>query len=831
MRKWIRKAALLLACCLLCMAAASAESMHTEKENPAFEMEVTIGYDGMMTYGKTMPARVRIRNLGSDFEGTLGMNAYISTKEYDRFETAVSLPAGSEREIVLAVTVYSRQDVFTAELVKDGEVVCAVNASPERTANPSAMLIGILSSRPQNLANLNIDRENDTLARYELWQTVPLTAETFPEDTDLLRSFGMLVVDDIDPATLSRKQQDTLDTWLRSGRIVLCSGGAAAGRNTAWFSPYTRLSLNGVTTSDTVIEALEGLIARAKSGRKVTAALAEYTGAEPLVRDAEGHGLVYAADAGAGRIYTAAFELGDPLLNAESLMHYFWQQLLVDQDQNLYNTVLYANAESTSDAMVIPGENIPVSARSGLPAGLLIVGGVLLLACAVWALLKRKDRQQWMWAVLPILSAAAAVCLMLLSGSSETNRPMAVATENLVQDSTGAIRSYSGIAAEAPAYGRHRYSKEGAILRLREYNDLNYFEDEEEEKKAEPTVLRTCYIAGGENAVTAESTQPWDRIALVSEGEAKIQGRLETAVWMEEDGLHGEIVNGTDVKLKAGYVVTSYGYAKVPALAPGEKAEVLLTKRTFADPTNPKYEEGGLYLETTMGIYSVASAVTGSDRALDGSREITVGSMITGAAVQMNRAKNGAGYGVYESAVFVYCAEPEEWSAPALCVDGEPVRQQTCISLLTAEMNYVTVGRTGVVFRSAGMDLPERVDTDENLMPTGKLTSVGKSTYYHNLNETPTFRFTLDWAKNVKIERMRVSVESYYVGQAMGYVLNRNTGAWDEFRLNEDIKNPDSYVDGEGRLYLQFRPLGQEMYADIPTPMIILEGRENHAEN
>ena len=51
------------------------------------------------------------------------------------------------------------------------------------------------------------------------------------------------------------------------------------------------------------------------------------------------------------------------------------------------------------------------------------------------------------------------------------------------------------------------------------------------------------------------------------------------------------------------------------------------------------------------------------------------------------------------------------------------------------------------------------------------------------------------------------------------------TGAWDEIRTNEDIPEPANYVDGEGRLFLQFRPDTQEMYAEVPTPMITLEGK------
>ena len=254
-RKGRIAAALMLAVCLLVSGAAA--TMHKEVENPALEMTAKVGYDGLITYGKAFPIRVTIRNNGEDFEGSLGVNVYISAKVYDRYEMPVSLPAGAEREYVLSPAVFAKQETFTAEITKGDEVVCAVNAAPERTVNPSAMLIGVLSTRPQNLNNLNIDRDNDVLGRYEMWQTIGLTPETFPEDQRLLNSFGMIVTDDIDPALLNAKQREVLDRWLRSGRILLCGGGAAGARAIGFFGGDTGLQLAGMTSSGDVVNALQ----------------------------------------------------------------------------------------------------------------------------------------------------------------------------------------------------------------------------------------------------------------------------------------------------------------------------------------------------------------------------------------------------------------------------------------------------------------------------------------------------------------------------------------------------------------------------------------------
>ena len=747
--------AVAVALAVLLLGSAAALTMHTEVENPALEMTAEVGYGGMITYGKVFPVRVTIRNNGEDFEGSLGINAYATAKQYDRYEMPVSLPAGAEKEYTLTPVVYAKQDLFTAEITKDGETVCAVNAEPEKLANPSAMLIGVLSTRPQNLNNLTIDRENDALGRYELWQTVALTPETFPDDERLMNSFGMIVTDDIDPATLSGKQREVLDAWLRRGRILLCGGGAGGARAIEYFRSDTGLEIVGFTNSGSVTAGLQKSIGRAETAGGPTVSLAELKGAEPLAKDAEGHGLVWRSAAGAGRIYTSAFEAGDPLLNAEDLMHYYWQQVLVNSDSELYGTVVYSGSEDQGDSTTFAGSSVPVKAQTKMMPTLLIAAGMLAAAGLCWVGLKKMNRQKWMWLLLPALSAVAVICLAVLSGTSEANHPMAVIADNMVQDANGNIRSYRGISAASPEYGRHSYSTRGEKLRIRNYDYVD-FNEEDEGKKQEPTILRTCYIAGGENSLSTESATPWQIINMTCEAESEIQGKIDTSIWMEEDGLHAEIVNGTEYKMTGGKVITGYGYVSVPDLEAGEKAEVALTHRKLADPQNPKYEDGGLYMDEGTDFYSMTCASLNYVETWDGSSEknpsYARAHMINGAASRLFREKNGNGYSAPETTRFVYTAVPEGLPETGLNVDGQPVGRMTVFGQLTAGMNFLDIGRTGMVFRAAGMDMPVRVETDETGMPGKDMKQTAGEGYYYMLSETPTFRFNLNGMKEVRIE-------------------------------------------------------------------------------
>ena len=49
---------------------------------------------------------------------------------------------------------------------------------------------------------------------------------------------------------------------------------------------------------------------------------------------------------------------------------------------------------------------------------------------------------------------------------------------------------------------------------------------------------------------------------------------------------------------------------------------------------------------------------------------------------------------------------------------------------------------------------------------------------------------------------------------------------WVEQKLAEEIPNPKKYIDEDGRLFIQFRAVGNASeYMEVTTPVLMLEGR------
>lgn len=827
-----------LAACLLLIflavwtAGAAAEGLHAEVANPLLEVEAQIGYDGQITYGKLFPVRVTVRNHGADLEGTLAVNGYVNPKKYDRFETELSVPAGGERTVVLPVQSDSKQEVFTVEILRDGKVIAAVNVSPAGVIDPGAMLIGVLSSRPRNLANLDINRENDTQQRYEYWQTVALTPETLPDSEELLNSFGMMVLDDTDPASLTEKQRQAVAKWVRDGRVLLCGGGAAAPRNLS--GPWNEAGLRAAdfTVSANALPALEYYTQQRGSGAAPEVTLARIEGAAPLLADraSGGNGLIWRIPLGKGRVYVMAWEAGDPALNTQSTMHVFWQKLLLQEDPSLYNDIQYRAAPAS--AVYVPGAGVKMKVPGSLPAAAAVVAAGMVLGGALWFILRRRGATKWMWAILPVISLAAAAVIAVLAGSSALNSPVAMITVNTVQSRDGETLRSTAVNAAAPRIGLHRIRMDGENLEPRMYDDT-YWGYEEDNQPKEPVTLRMVRISGDYREVAFNAVSPWQDIQLGATRPETEQGLVKSEIWMEEDGLHGTVENGTADKLREGAVICAYGFVRIPALAPGESADFVMLSEDAPDPLSPIYTDGKMLRNAPAAMYQVLNQMFyGGERVDYNGRDDVLNGMVSAAMDLVNQAYSQT-VSSRDKPGFFYCAEQEGGETSELTVDGKTVAGKAVIRMRTVEINYLTVGKTGVVFRTPGMDTAVRCMVDGAGLPAEDLeeNSSGAKFYgFYPLVERPTFRFGLESLEDVDISNLTIGLDAWYLTEAKCFLLNTKLRKWVEIPLNTPVERPEQYLDGKGNLYCQFRPVNTETYTDIPAPSLTLEGRVRKGE-
>ena len=828
--KWICAAAL-TALLLLCAAQAQ----------PAVTVEAEMGYENTVAFISAMPLRVRLKNEGSDAELTVAVNLTRSMYEYDRCEYPVALAGGAEMNLTLPVNITFKQAAYTVEVLAGGDVIASAEVKPQKTLAPDTLLVGLLCDQPQALRYLNVNSANDTLMRGETWQTLALSRETFPESAELLRAFRILAIDGFDISTLSVSQQSALRQWLRGGGTVIVGGGASAAVSGKAFSTLTGITALTPAPAQRVdsalLSALEGGSFSFTAKDRVNGAvmLSELNGAANPVAALNGKTLIDRCPVDAGAVYTCAFSLSERPLSAWSGLSGYWQRLLLTVDQARYQRTVsdlqnYYNWNQNQYVDTWLLRQLPVDNPDNvLLAVLVIVAMILLTGIGSYLILKKLDRREWMWLTVPALSLIGAALTVAISGSMRLNKPVAAAYAVMQVDEKGtaSMTIRAGIAGA----GREplRLSASGSTLSPGGDNYGYYIDDDEQAEKAQPR-LRYTYTYGEGMTLTLPQAAAWDVRALTITPDQTPACPVAAAIWWEEDGLHGEIVNGSDLTMQPGYVVTSLGYCRVPELLPGQKHAFSIVSNPDRQPDPDNGEavyEGEIVSGSYVSVYTILDAAIWPESHGNGRADQDPDLVRTRNLIEACRNNWG------EFNVFRYVTFSDEIAPPALTLNGAPVERTAFEAAIDVKFSYRAVGESGIVKLTRGM-IPAYAGTANAGQAPVSTGDALQDYAYFDLRSDPVICFALGEVAGldldaIDLEKAAFTCESYGATPRV-QLYNASTGRWQElsfssFPVNIDGETLKNCLDGEGRLFVRLGGGSAHGGSEIYNPALTLEGR------
>ncbi len=795
-------------------------------------MDVTMGYNDTITYGKAIPVTITVRNTGKDVSGTLVLDVYASKQAYNRYEIPIMLAEGAEKRVTMPVNLALVQNSFTVKLMSGDTVLCTVEKTGLKTASPSAMLVGVLSSVPQNLSYLTIDRDTDELLRGEYWQAISLTADNFPDNIQLMRSFGMLVVDDFDVRLLSDAQKATLDAWLKAGGLVIVGGGTQASITYPFFAEYTGLTAGSVAQHEDITATLMSYLAWAGSDLNQPLMLNAATGGTPLLSAADDAPLIYMQSAGSGAVISATFELGAKPLTTWTGIHSLWQRVLIQAAPNSYQRALSPYWSETVGSYLADQMLIENDSNLGLTITILVLylifGGV-----GSYFILKRLDKREWMWATLPALACLCAVTLYFVGGQSTMNQPLA-ATVSMYSVGKGGKATYSSVTGiTAPNLEGSLITAEGDGLSLMSSNYYDsYYDSETVTPPISQLQLNYRYQMGEQKGVILPHMTPWSVVYMRPYATETLQGAITGEIWMEEDGLHAHIVNETAYTLKDAYLITSRGYVTLPTLAPGEATDAAILQPETPEWVQPKGYSApvmairdGVLIEKETRYYEVVNAIVYPEQFEDSnyyqklsteeSRQRDLRSSLMSAGAES--------MGSAESSMFYVAGFLDGAKTPAVLFNGKAVTRTATMTGISCHLTLLSKGKTGLLYYPSGT-LPAYNVYMANNVP--KRTEVTAETSYFEAVKSPTFAFALP--TDVRIEGINIS-NPYTYGTFETLLYNWKTHGWDRITsvtitLTKEQAAP--YLNENSEIFVQYSAAANG-YSEVYTPVITVQGRND----
>jgi hypothetical protein len=200
-------------------------------------MRAVAAFEGRFKYGQWLPIWVELENQGVDQRAEVQVRVN-SRSGVITYAAPADLPTGARKRIPLYVPPNSFSHELEVQLVDVStanrrEVLATQKIEVEPLAN-IYYLIGIVAPERGALSLL----AGITLpGRDRPVEIVDLLPTQLPERVEGLRSFDMIILNDVDTAGLSSEQNRTLAGWVSAGGRLVIGGGAGARATAAGLPP------------------------------------------------------------------------------------------------------------------------------------------------------------------------------------------------------------------------------------------------------------------------------------------------------------------------------------------------------------------------------------------------------------------------------------------------------------------------------------------------------------------------------------------------------------------------------------------------------------------
>jgi hypothetical protein len=573
---------LLILVTLLGMSAASVLAQ-TETPPPTLTgvgLKARAASDGYFKYGEWLPIWVELDNTGPDRRAEV--RAPITTSAgIQVFTVPVELPAGARKRLAVYVLPNNFSRQVEVSVVSGDEVLASqkVQLSPQPTITYQ---VGLLSAKRGALSLLETIDLPGTKRPIVL---VDLSLAELPDRYEGLRSFDLLVINDVDTSSLSPAQVAALDTWVRQGGRLVVAGGAGAERT---LSGLTELSsLDDLATQE--VDKLTGLeqfiggdkpilvpgpFLLASGTSQTTRTLAEQDD-QPIIQE-------WAADQ--GWINYVGLDLTGAPFDAWNGTVDFWQKLVSPGAAFPEGAPVDMSArQQFASGMVYPLNNLPMLDLPSVRGLALLLGLYILLVGPVnYLVLRQQKRLHLAWITIPVItlifSAASFGVGYLLHGTDIFINKIAI----WQPQPTGKAKVDSFIGLFSPARSAYsvRLDESGLVSPLNPYMD--------------PWTNPDTFAGTTRGAVTLIQAEPayinglsvdqWSMQSFLSEGAQIDFGQLQADLTLDNDRIVGELRNESNFDLKDATLLMGTRFARLGDLPRGATIPIDMQ---LATPTNP----------------------------------------------------------------------------------------------------------------------------------------------------------------------------------------------------------------------------------------------------
>lgn len=424
------------------------------------------GFGGYVKTGRGFPVYVTVENSGEDFKGDILFNFYPTYSSSGARALHIDVPKGSKKTYSVSLPGISdegqysnpgNRNIFLYEGGwKKGKEVAfkgPTNLALKYT-DQSWKTLGILSEEPDRLKELK------PLPADSRIETVILDGSAIPEEHYGLDYFDYILLDGYPLSSLNPAQEEALLAWVKNGGILIAGGAPNAAQ--AYGKLYSELPMETGIQSKADLTGLESSINPGDEFKSVPVYFGTAAKGSEVVVKSGNTPIVAKRGAGNGEIWQTAFSAGEePLSSWKGYGEWYSSILMKARPLKAGTQAGYYNPYDSYFSNVADVNEYFASVHfSTGQIVLMLVFYVLLAGPALYFLLKRIDKREHAWWIVPSIAIVCSAVIFGIGAKDRIARPQ-VSQMGVYKAAGGSITGVQAVSLLSNTGGDYAFSFKG----------------------------------------------------------------------------------------------------------------------------------------------------------------------------------------------------------------------------------------------------------------------------------------------------------------------------------------------------------------------------------
>jgi hypothetical protein len=563
------------------------------------KINVNVGFDGTYKMGYYAPINLEITNNLKDIQGEVQVGICDENGNTTMYSKEVNLPQNSTKNVTINMPTLNYTSKMYIKLNEGKKVYYEELKSISYGIDAQYTLIGVLSDEPDNINYLS-DFKTLTFqnSNFSQSKTIYLNETIFPESINAFDSFNALIINNYDTSKLNEKQYNVLKAWVNNGGTLIIGTGLSYEKSLNIFSD----------------DFLAGDIGKVEKFN--TKAIADYTGGSnenmdinllnlnvkdsiSILKDNE-TSIIQKLEKGKGTIAVLSFDLGLKPISDWDFRYEFIKKLSTDvspnnlvanpdEKMNMFNGIQY-------NLTNIPELPMPTAAKT------LIIFMIyfLLVSPISYLVLKKLDKRELMWGVVPSLSLFFIV-VMFVSGISTRVTTSVVNSINYInvgKNGNNDISSFASILTPTKQDVIIEEIDERKLIPMMNndyYMYSSYQSSSGTSLKVEDVKITSKVLEGNTNSIEFFSKAVFSNNAIEIGNGMAPKGNILSSVNFSDKVYSGTVTNEFDFDVYDCYILLNNKYISIGNIKAGETKEV----------NDKGHSYGGYIYDLTDKIYNI----------------------------------------------------------------------------------------------------------------------------------------------------------------------------------------------------------------------------------